>query len=569
MRGRSLCSRPNSQISKTDSPARLSPQAVLRAQQQQHFSQPIPQTQFFEVPAQDGHSALPSPPNTAPTRFTRKFDAAMMPNAFDSAPHFRYTPVGPQDLAGDSMHMGEGVQHGLGLGSVHSSPIQHYQEGSLSSINYDLSIGESSSPFHSTRSSIDYGKLGSPDRGQLSPGTMSIADLTLEATIEDTGISAEEVQAYISEQDVSTGKWTCLFPECDKVFGRKENIRSHVQTHLGDRQYRCMHCQKRFVRQHDLKRHAKIHSGVKPYPCRCGNSFARHDALTRHRQRGICDGGFEGIVKKIVKRGRPRKERPTDDDRVDKAALTRKKAAAKSYASSVSGTSESGSYPESMPSPSIFSGESGSSNKTLQQTADEETQAGAMQIDIFSYTPPSSPYSISTGNSPAKSLHSKRSGSMPASPASPAESKMGPDNDVMSLPLATEHAHASHMPSQAGSPPELSHSSPPSSTRVKDLEIEGIFASSLRTGTSGEAEAERTEAASSSHASQHEPDGDFDMFNLPDNSQSIFGGEWDESSYFSFDKDAANALRIDGFGPTLEDESLFSDARGSTSGFSW
>ncbi|KAM0794478.1 hypothetical protein BDR22DRAFT_794605, partial [Usnea florida] len=90
----------------------------------------------------------------------------------------------------------------------------------------------------------------------------------------------------------------CLYPHCDKKFGRKENIKSHVQTHLGDRQFQCKDCLKCFVRQHDLKRHANIHSGVKSYPCPCGKGFARHDALTRHRQRGMCIGAFEGTPKK-------------------------------------------------------------------------------------------------------------------------------------------------------------------------------------------------------------------------------------------------------------------------------
>ncbi|KAF2101480.1 hypothetical protein NA57DRAFT_34078, partial [Rhizodiscina lignyota] len=111
---------------------------------------------------------------------------------------------------------------------------------------------------------------------------MSIADLNLDASIEDTGISAEEVSSYISPQDPLNHRWTCLYPECKKTFGRRENIRSHVQTHLGDRQFRCNSCGKCFVRQHDLKRHAKIHTGDKPYRCPCGGGFARQDALTRH-----------------------------------------------------------------------------------------------------------------------------------------------------------------------------------------------------------------------------------------------------------------------------------------------
>ena len=110
----------------------------------------------------------------------------------------------------------------------------------------------------------------SPMRIPLSPREAMLANLEVDASIEDTGISAEEVQSYISEQNSEDSKWTCLFPECGKKFGRKENIRSHVQTHLGDRQFKCNACGKCFVRQHDLKRHAKIHSGDKPHKCPCG-----------------------------------------------------------------------------------------------------------------------------------------------------------------------------------------------------------------------------------------------------------------------------------------------------------
>lgn len=149
-------------------------------------------------------------------------------------------------------------------------------------------------------------------------------DLDVDASLEYTGIAPEAVQRYISEQDPATSKWTCLYEDCGKVFGRRENIRSHVQTHLGDRQFKCNGCGKCFVRQHDLKRHAKIHSGNKPYKCPCGAGFARQDALTRHRQRGMCVGGFADAVRRQAKRGRPKKNRPEMEDRLEKAGRTRR-----------------------------------------------------------------------------------------------------------------------------------------------------------------------------------------------------------------------------------------------------
>ncbi|KAI0475490.1 hypothetical protein GGR56DRAFT_646169 [Xylariaceae sp. FL0804] len=162
----------------------------------------------------------------------------------------------------------------------------------------------------------------------------SIASIDIEKTRTLTGVTAEDIAQYIRCPDAGGGgagssanpRYVCEFEGCGKRFGRKENIKSHVQTHLNDRQYRCPTCRKCFVRQHDLKRHAKIHTGVKPYPCECGNSFARHDALTRHRQRGMCVGAFEGVVRRPVKRGRPRKVRPDIDERRDKANRTRRRA---------------------------------------------------------------------------------------------------------------------------------------------------------------------------------------------------------------------------------------------------
>ncbi|KAK6953530.1 hypothetical protein Daesc_005835 [Daldinia eschscholtzii] len=176
----------------------------------------------------------------------------------------------------------------------------------------------------------------------------SIASIDIEKTKTSTGITLEDIHQYIQGPDPRDNKWTCTFEDCNKKFGRKENIKSHVQTHLNDRQYKCPTCHKCFVRQHDLKRHAKIHTGIKPYPCECGNSFARHDALTRHKQRGMCIGAFEGVTRKVVKRGRPRKHRPDMEERKAKTHRTLKKNMSTSSMSSQSGYSDTsaGNSPE-------------------------------------------------------------------------------------------------------------------------------------------------------------------------------------------------------------------------------
>ncbi|EFX03391.1 c2h2 transcription factor [Grosmannia clavigera kw1407] len=192
----------------------------------------------------------------------------------------------------------------------------------------------------------------------------SIASINIDETRTETGVTLDDIATYIDGPNPVDGKWRCLYDNCNKRFGRKENIKSHVQTHLNDRQYQCPHCQKCFVRQHDLKRHAKIHTGVKPYPCECGNNFARHDALTRHRQRGMCIGAFDGAVRKIGKRGRPRKTRPSVDERRDKSSRTRSK--------HKSASDSSGGMLSSSPEMSSHSGYSDSSAVNSPRTDDSD-----------------------------------------------------------------------------------------------------------------------------------------------------------------------------------------------------
>lgn len=202
----------------------------------------------------------------------------------------------------------------------------------------------------------------------LSPNQALLNNLgpDVPASIVDTGVHSYEVQQYIGELSDADNKYPCLFEGCNRRFGRKENVRAHVQTHLGDRQFKCNLCDKTFVRQHDLKRHVAIHSDDRPFVCPCGTGFARHDALTRHRQRGMCNGalpGFEKNEEDKPKRGRPKKQRPDMETRVDKATKTRKSnrekasekaaaaaaAAEAAYASSSSGASDR-SYPVTPPS---------------------------------------------------------------------------------------------------------------------------------------------------------------------------------------------------------------------------
>lgn len=249
----------------------------------------------------------------------------------------------------------------------------------------------------------------SPIKAALAPRVVTIADLKLDASIdaslEETGITLEDICGYIEGPDPIDNKWICTFDGCMKRFGRKENIKSHVQTHLGDRQFKCNHCNKSFVRGHDLKRHAKIHTGVKPYPCDCGNSFARHDALTRHKQRGMCSGAFVGAVRRAERRGRPRKERPKHGERREKATRARQREKKKASSPSVQEHSSSSSAPS--PESENLEPPSTREHSPVKDMLFLDMESISLPPDVFTFTPPASP-SYSTGNigSPARSYYS-------------------------------------------------------------------------------------------------------------------------------------------------------------------
>ncbi|CAF9923365.1 MAG: Metallothionein expression activator [Alectoria fallacina] len=414
---------------------------------------------------------IPSPPHTAPGKGRQRSSVDLA--AF---PQLKFMNMSNLKMDIPGSMGGYNASNYSPMSNAVSSAISSFQsspEMAHMTLFEDINAGANGSlvatmlsALPSSRSADDLGVHPSPMNEEPHPRSQSMSENDPEDWI-DTGVTCNEIASFIGWPE-NDNKWKCLYPHCEKKFGRKENIKSHVQTHLGDRHFQCKDCLKRFVRQHDLKRHANIHSGVKSYPCPCGKGFARHDALTRHRQRGMCIGAFEGTPKKVIKRGRPKKPRPDAEERLEKSAKTRQRVLEKrslgEYASSASGSSAS-----SYPSPEQFfddmdftASSPSHGHGSLQQIS------GDISGDLFSYTPPTSP-SYSTGNcfSPQHSQHSH----------TPKAVSMSPSPKISGIPQEQYDFPNSHSGSRKsstsyfGTPPELDlSSSSPAASKFFDFD---------------------------------------------------------------------------------------------------
>jgi regulatory protein SWI5 len=352
-------------------------------------------------------------------------------------------------------------------------------------------------------------------------------DLEVDASLEYTGIAPEEVQRYISEQDAISNKWTCLYQDCGKMFGRRENIRSHVQTHLGDRQFKCNGCGKCFVRQHDLKRHAKIHSGNKPYKCPCGAGFARQDALTRHRQRGMCCGGFADAVRRQAKRGRPKKHRPDMEQRVEKSSRTRQALA--STASSVS----AGSPYSDMRSPSPLEGYEPAQSQELPHLLSESGSFNDTigSVDPFRYASHAPLYSMANVKRSFESTSSSFE-EVNQIATSTFTTSTSYASDVASMNILQQLTQTSHTPPQSPADQRPQSSGSANGANVPNR------SSPLKGSSTPSPSSIQSNPFSTPPTSPVEPKDDLDdLFNsLPDNSYSQFEFEMkalDEPSGFT------------------------------------
>ncbi|KAG0285511.1 hypothetical protein BGZ98_005479 [Dissophora globulifera] len=204
-------------------------------------------------------SSLPGSPSSAAS-------ASPVPNNFvphlmvDGHPHPLYTPAMPIPSSGSEKH---------GVASAASSPSP------CSALSTSFQSTTSTFSQHSSASTCN-----SPLLSGASPNFSRKRFSTDSAASQDT-LCDKSLGASAAKR--AKHRYTCHFPNCDRIFSRPYNLKSHSLTHDANRPHACGKCAKSFARIHDRDRHMNSHMPLKPHVCIvCEGRFARQDAVIRH-----------------------------------------------------------------------------------------------------------------------------------------------------------------------------------------------------------------------------------------------------------------------------------------------
>ena len=90
-------------------------------------------------------------------------------------------------------------------------------------------------------------------------------------------------RAYLEKHAILHEEKTLQCILCERMFRHKVTLKTHMQTHAGERNYKCETCGKSFVHANSLRKHKTLHSNEKPFQCDlCGMKFRLKSFLTKH-----------------------------------------------------------------------------------------------------------------------------------------------------------------------------------------------------------------------------------------------------------------------------------------------
>ena len=128
-------------------------------------------------------------------------------------------------------------------------------------------------------------------------GKRSANQPLIETTPSVTKPTVSITKTLSTEKTGLAKSFVCTY--CDRVFARRQYLKSHLSVHTKVRAFACSQCNKTFAHRTNLKDHERIHSGVTPYPCpycdkRFNTSSNRKSHLVVHTKAGPFDCMFCG-----------------------------------------------------------------------------------------------------------------------------------------------------------------------------------------------------------------------------------------------------------------------------------